>query len=245
MWSTRERTNSLVKATETSRSVYLDDWLIHADTPEQAQLHAQMTISPLQYLGWIINFEKSDLTPSQDFQFIGMQFNTRQFTVVPLTKMRLKVHSVQHWMTNPIITAHNLHRLLGMVVFMATLVPRGGLRLHPVQWWAATAWCQRTGSWSNRITVPQWVLSEVAQWSSPAVPQGLPLTSRETEVRLRSPVRVTLNTGTVVCITKIVTHKSSGDAGSHQCHESLPSSSEIPGGSLDVRQCCDVGGHQE
>ena len=45
------------------------------------------------------------LTPSQDFQFIGMQFNTRQFTVAPLPKMRLKVQSVhQHWMTNPVIT---------------------------------------------------------------------------------------------------------------------------------------------
>ena len=46
--------------------VYLDDWLIRADTPEQAQLHAQTTIRVLQFLGWIINFEKSDLTPSQD-----------------------------------------------------------------------------------------------------------------------------------------------------------------------------------
>ena len=47
--------------------VYLDDWLIRADTPEQAKLHAQMTISVLQFLGWIINYEKSDLVPSQDF----------------------------------------------------------------------------------------------------------------------------------------------------------------------------------
>ena len=66
--------------------VYLDDWLIRADTPEQAQLHTQTTIKVLQFLGWIINFEKSDLTPSQDFQFIGMQFNTRRFTVAPCRK---------------------------------------------------------------------------------------------------------------------------------------------------------------
>ena len=49
--------------------------------------------------------------------------------------------------------------------------------LSRLQWWAATAWCQRTGNWSNRITVPQW-----AWWSSPAVLQGLPLASREMEV---------------------------------------------------------------
>ena len=78
----------------------------------------------------------------------------------------------------------DLHRLLGMLVFMASLVRRGRLRLRPVQWWAFTAWCQRTGNWSDRIQVPQWVLSEVAWWSSPAVLQGLPLAARETEVTL-------------------------------------------------------------
>ena len=176
---------SLLRQQGVKLHVYLDDWLIRADTPEEAQLHAQTTIKVLQFLGWIINFEKSDLTPSQDFQFIGMQFNTRRFTVAPLPKMQVKVQSVhQHWMANPNITARDLHRLLGMLVFMASLIRWGRLRLRPVQWWAATAWCQRTGNWSDGIQVPQWVLSEVAWWSSPAVLQGLPLAARETEVTL-------------------------------------------------------------
>ena len=176
---------SLLRQQGVKLHVYLDNWLIRADTPEEAQLHSQTTIKVLQFLGWIINFEKSDLTPSQDFQFIGMQFNTRRFTVAPLPKMGIKVQSVlQHWMANPNITARDLHRLLGMLVFMASLVRRGRLRLRPFQWWAATAWCQRTGNWSDRIQVPLWVLSEVAWWSSPAVLQGLPLAARETEVTL-------------------------------------------------------------
>ena len=176
---------SLLRQQGVKLHVYLDDWLIRADTPEQAQLHAQTTIRVLQFLGWIINFEKSDLTPSQDFQFIGMQFTTRRFTVGPLLKMYLKVQSVhQHWMTNPNIMARDLHRLLGMLVFMASLVRRGWLRLCPVQLWTATAWCQRTGNWSDQIQVPQWVLSEVAWWSSPAVLQGLPLVTKEMEVTL-------------------------------------------------------------
>ena len=204
-------------------------WLIHAESPKQAQLHAEMTITLFQQLGWVINFEKLDLTPSQDFQFLGMQFNTRQFTLAPLLKMRLKIQSVhQHWMTNPVITACDLHSLLGMVVFMALLVRRGRLRLWPVQWWATTAWCQRTGNWSDRITVPQWVLQEVAWWASPAVLQGRPLATQETEITfftdasqlgLGSPTRLMLNTGTVVCISKIVAHTHSGDAGHHQAPE--------------------------
>ena len=150
-----------------------------AESPEQAQLHSEMTISLLQRLGWVINFKKSDLIPSEDFQFLGMHFNTRQFTVAPLPKMRLKVQSVhQHWMTNPIIKANDLHRLLGMMVFMATLVRRGRWRLWPVQWWAATTWCQKTGNWTEDHSSP------VAWWGSPAVLQGLPLATQETEVTL-------------------------------------------------------------
>ena len=245
---------SLLRQQGVKLHVYLDDWLIRADTPEEAQLYAQTTIKVLQFLGWIINFEKSDLTPSQDFQFIGMQFNTRRFTAASLPKMQVKVQSVhQHWMANPNITARDLHRLLGMLVFMASLVRRGRLRLRPVQWWAATAWCQRTGNWSDRIQVPQWVLSEVAWWSSPAVLQGLPLAARETEVTLHrcvqfglgSPVRLTLDTGTVVSISKIVSHKRSRDAGCHLCYERLPTSSEVPSGETDVWQRSDGSVHQE
>ena len=235
--------------------VYIDEWLIRADTLEQAKLHTQTTISVLQFLGWIINYEKSDLTPCQDFQFIGMQFNTRQFTVAPLPKIRLKFQTVhQHWMTNRNITARDLHRLLGMLMFMASLVQRGRLRLRPVQWWATTAWCQMTGSWSDRITFPQWVLSEVAWWASPAVLQAPPLAAKETgsdslhgcvQFGLGSPVRLMLGTGTVVRISKIMTHQRSGDAGRHQRCERLPASSELPGGSLDVWQRSDCGLHQE
>ena len=62
---------------------------------------------------------------------------------------------------------------------------------------------------------------------------------------LGSPVRLTLDTGTVVSISMIVAHKRSGDAGSHLCCERLPTSSEVQGGSIDMRQHSDCGLHQE
>ena len=58
---------------------------------------------------------------------------------------------------------------------------------------------------------------------------------------LGSPVRLTLDTGTVVSISKIVPHKRSRDAGCHLCCERLPTSSEVPSGVTDVRQRSDGG----
>ena len=62
---------------------------------------------------------------------------------------------------------------------------------------------------------------------------------------LGSPVKLTLNTGTVVSISKIVSHKRSRDAGCHLCCERLPTSPEVPSGAIDVRQRSDGGVHHE
>ena len=89
-----------------------------------------------------------------------------------------------HWRSHPLISARDLHRLLGMLTFMATLVPRGRLRLRPIQWWASEIWCQETGCWSDRISVTPTILHQVAWWASPAVLQGVSLSALETEITL-------------------------------------------------------------
>ena len=75
--------------------------------------------------------------------------------------------------------------------------------------------------------------------------QGDGSTHRCVQFGLGSPVRLTLDTGTVVSISTIVPHKRSGDAGCHLCCERLPTSSEVPSGAIDVRQRSDGGVHQE
>ena len=107
--------------------IYLDDWLIHTDTPKQARLHAQMTISVLQFLGWMINY-KSGLPVHRDaVQHLTVHSgaSAEDASESPVCSSTLD--------DNPVITTRDLHRLLDMVVFMATLVPRGRLRLRPVQ----------------------------------------------------------------------------------------------------------------
>ena len=52
-------------------NVYLDCWLIFTSSPVQANLVLQV----LQHLRWVINFNESDLPPSQQFNFISIQFS--------------------------------------------------------------------------------------------------------------------------------------------------------------------------
>ena len=73
---------------------------------------------------------------------------------------------------HPCVTTRDLHRLLGMLTFMATLVPRGQFCLCPIQWWASEAWCQEIGSWPDRISMTPTILHLVAWGFSPAVLVG-------------------------------------------------------------------------
>ena len=246
---------SLLRQQGVKLHVYLDDWLIRADTPKEAQLHSQTTIKVLQFLGWIINFEKSDLTPSQDFQFIGMQFNTRRFTVAPLPKMRVKVQvssstldgQSEHNCQRSAQTSRHagVHGLAGLtrtapsssspMVGRYSMVPEDRELVRPDS--SSTVGSVRGGM----VVIP----SSPARSTPRRQGDGSDSFHRCVQFGLGSPVRLTLDTGTVVSISKIVPHKRSRDAGCHLCCERLPTSSEVPRGETDVRQRSDGGVHQE
>ena len=68
---------------------YLDDLLIIA-TSEECLLKLQKSLEVIQTLGWIINMEKSRLVPQQAFEWLGVDYELRSFTVKNTTRMCLK-----------------------------------------------------------------------------------------------------------------------------------------------------------
>ena len=55
---------------------YLDDWLIVADTQQEARRHTEMVVSHLTDLGFRLNLEKSELVPTQRTTFLGVQLDS-------------------------------------------------------------------------------------------------------------------------------------------------------------------------
>jgi len=51
---------------------YMDNFIIIGHSHQQALEHTTNTLSILDQLGWQVNFEKSDLTPSQSKEFLGL-----------------------------------------------------------------------------------------------------------------------------------------------------------------------------
>ena len=62
---------------------YIDDWLMRAKTEQQCQVNTHRLIHLVQSLYWIINFEKSDLIPTQEIKFLSYKFDLRVGLVSP------------------------------------------------------------------------------------------------------------------------------------------------------------------
>ena len=69
---------------------YLDDWLLRAKTRHQCLFQTKELIHVVQDLGFVINFEKSELEPTQKIDFLGYQFDLVQGKVFP-TEKKLKI----------------------------------------------------------------------------------------------------------------------------------------------------------
>ena len=72
--------------------MYLDDWLIKANSCQEAH-SATLTLLELTHkLGWIVNREKSDLLPKQVFTFLGQVFDLSKGVCYPTKARFLSIH---------------------------------------------------------------------------------------------------------------------------------------------------------
>ena len=59
-----------------SLHVYLDDWLLNPISEELAKQKTQWLLDLCTRLGWVVNMEKSNLTPSQVANYLGILLDT-------------------------------------------------------------------------------------------------------------------------------------------------------------------------
>lgn len=71
--------------------IYLDDMLCIENSKQKCRFNIKITIELLEWLGFIINFEKSKLIPSQNCQFLGFIIDSKKFLVRLPEEKKLKI----------------------------------------------------------------------------------------------------------------------------------------------------------
>ena len=118
---------------------YLDDWLIRAQSQEEAQVNTQTVVDLTQPLGWIINQEKSELKPTQLFLFMGYEYHLDSALVKPTQERLFKLQElILHLKSKHVLTARCL--IIGLLASMEKMVPEGHLHMSPFQFHLKQHW---------------------------------------------------------------------------------------------------------
>ena len=92
------------------------DWLIKAQSQEEAQVNTQTVVDLTQSLGWIINQEKPEVKPVQVFSFVGYKYHLDSALVKPTQERWLKLQDlILRLKLKHVLTARCLMSLIGLL----------------------------------------------------------------------------------------------------------------------------------
>ena len=112
---------------------YLDDILVIGKSKDECELNLQTVLTLLQELGFLINWKKSNLCPSQRFLFLGLLWDT---TLGQICLPQMKLSKLQA-LASPMLlsppTCRQLQVLLGHMTASIPAVPLIRLHARPLQ----------------------------------------------------------------------------------------------------------------
>lgn len=108
--------------------IYLDDMLIMSQSRDLALTHEFTTLNLLEGLGFVVNYERSCLEPSQVIGLLGFEINSQTLTILlPRDKIRNIRKQCQILLDNPHPSVRELSKFLGLLtssiqaIFLASL----------------------------------------------------------------------------------------------------------------------------
>ena len=148
--------------------IYIDDILVMAETPEMARDHTLGLIYLLENLGFIVHPEKTQSTPTQEIEFLGMQVDSRTMELrVPgtkLKKIRAEVAKIRDQQATP--SARGISRLLGKLNAISQAIPPGPLFCRSIQRDLAKALDQGNQSYDVPCPLSPVAMEELTWWNS-------------------------------------------------------------------------------
>ena len=144
---------------------YLDDWLVRNQRRLQLIKDREFTLRLISSLGLIINREKSELIPSQNFTFIGMEFLTQDNIVrVPWDRVLCILDLIGWFRKQVAVTARMFLSLLGKLSASAQFVVLGRLHLRPLQMALFAQWKPHVLPLEHKIFVTEQIKHHLRWW---------------------------------------------------------------------------------
>ncbi|KAG8537840.1 hypothetical protein GDO81_023728 [Engystomops pustulosus] len=144
---------------------YLDDLLIIGKNRSDLITARDFTMRKLSDLGWIINPQKSDLSPSTHKKFLGVMLNsTLMMSFLPQEKadgLRLQIRSFRRKTS---ITIRGAMKILGLLTACISSVAWSQSHCRTLQSWILRSWNRRTSGLDRKIIIPSSVKRDLQWW---------------------------------------------------------------------------------
>ncbi len=148
-----------------SLTQYLDDWLVYHLSREVLLNHLSQVWDCITRLGLLPNLEKSDLVPTQRFQYIGMYFLADLGIVrVPPDRVDKIVSQVSTCIESSSLTARSFLSLLGSLNAAADFVELGRLHLRQLQYILLSLWRPHVRTLDRQIALDQTRFKSHLRW---------------------------------------------------------------------------------
>ena len=173
--------------------IYIDDILIMAETPTLAREHTAGLIFLLENLGFIINFPKLVLTPTQDLEFLGFTIDSSKLEIrLPGEKIKKVKQEAKKLLNLTEPQALVLSRLLGKLNHTSQAIPPTPLFYRNLQQCLLQALRSGGEEYSATVNLTQdargeleWWLNHLNRWN------GRFLLSREPDLTIETDASTT------------------------------------------------------
>ncbi|XP_038139792.1 uncharacterized protein LOC119782749, partial [Cyprinodon tularosa] len=158
-------------------ATYLDDWLLLAQSEQEARVHTHIVTKHLMDLGFVINMEKSHLSPTQEICFLGLSLRSVPFTA-RLSEERVTVFRkcLSQFRLHRSVQFRLCLRLLGLMASAILVIRLGRLHMRDFQRWVASLRMDPVRHGARRITVTADCITALRCWRAPSfLTQGVPM----------------------------------------------------------------------
>lgn len=145
--------------------MYIDDWLTLNGDKRRCTSDTQQLVHLTQLLGFNIKPEKSEFNPATSFRYLGMTFDTVEFTVKPnaerIDSLILQLRRQRQLKST---TYRDILSLLGKMESMATLLSLARVYKRPLQRQIAQRVSVKT-DYSQQVLLGDWFVQSTQQWT--------------------------------------------------------------------------------
>lgn len=108
--------------------VYLDDILLLGDSLQDCKMNVGQTVKLLEFLGFLINYKKSQLSPRKELTYLGFVYNSSDMSVALPEKKVIKLRNqISDWSKVVRCSIRSFAQFIGSLVSACPAMPYGWL----------------------------------------------------------------------------------------------------------------------